>query len=194
MVSNRQSSRAEQVASNAWSGADGGFIFADAPNAVTSAAVIIHQISTHRNITPLRVTRLSRVSSRASGGFTTIVPRNSSPARSFPLLIRIRWINRRPDQPNGCLQTGKRCFTNRSGSFGCCQFRLQHYSEVSLHWDLPWRFRQQRIGRTMGWLSTARFPCAGQTSSFDVTSPLAASVCEVRFGEVQKVIRERTHD
>ena len=149
MVSTRQSSRAEQVASNAWSGADGGFIFADAPNAVTSAAVIIHQISMHRNITPLRVTRLSRVSSRASGGFTTIVQRNSSPARSFPLLTRIRWINRCPDQPNGCLQTGKRCFTNRGGSFGCGQFRLQNYSEVFLHWDLPWRFRQQRIGRTI---------------------------------------------
>jgi hypothetical protein len=85
--------------------------------------VIIHQVSMHRNITPLRVTRLSRVSSRASGGFTTIVQRNSSPARSFPLLTRIRWINRRPDQPNGCLQTGKRCFTNRGGSFGCGQFR-----------------------------------------------------------------------
>ena len=46
----------------------------------------------------------------------------------------------------------------------------------------------------MGWLSTARFLCAGQTSSFDVTFPLAASVREVRFGEAQKVIWERTHD
>ena len=45
-----------------------------------------------------------------------------------------------------------------------------------------------------GWLSTARFPCAGQTSSFDVTFPLAASVPEVRFDEAQKVIWERTHD
>ena len=122
MVSTQQSSRAEQVASNAWSRADGGFIFADAPNAVTSAAVIIHQISMHRNITPLRVTRLSRVSSRASGGFTTIVQRNSSPARSFPLLTRIRWINRRPDQPNGCLQTGKRCFTNRAALLDVANF------------------------------------------------------------------------
>ena len=34
-----------------------GCIFADAPNAVTSAAVIVHQISMHRNIRPLRVTR-----------------------------------------------------------------------------------------------------------------------------------------
>jgi hypothetical protein len=50
-------SQAEQVASNAWLWADGGCIFADAPNAVTSAAVIVHQISMHRNITPLRVTR-----------------------------------------------------------------------------------------------------------------------------------------
>jgi len=131
MVSTRQSSRAEQVASNAWSGADGGFIFADAPNAVTSAAVIIHQISMHRNITPLRVTRLSRVSSRASGGFTTIGQRKSSPARTFPLLTRIRWINRCPDQPNGCLQTGKRCFTNRGGSFGCGQFRSKTIQKFS---------------------------------------------------------------
>src|SRR5258708_1088348 len=124
MVSTRQSSRAEQVASNAWGEADGGFIFADAPNAVTSAAVIIHQISMHRNITPLRVTRLSRVSSRASGGFTTGAD----------------WENH------------------------------------------------------MGWVARGGFPCGGQTSSFDVTFPLAASVREVRFGEAQKVIWERTHD
>jgi len=32
-------------------------------------------------------------------------------AQSFLLLTRIRRINRRPDQPDGCLQTGKRCFT-----------------------------------------------------------------------------------
>jgi catechol 2,3-dioxygenase-like lactoylglutathione lyase family enzyme len=49
--------RAEQAASNAWLGADGGCICADAPNAVTSAAVILHQISMHRNITPLQVIR-----------------------------------------------------------------------------------------------------------------------------------------
>ena len=39
--------------------------------------------------------------------------RNYSPARSLLLLTRIRWINRRPDQPDGCLQTGKYRFTNR---------------------------------------------------------------------------------
>ena len=37
--------------------ADGGSISADAPNAGISAAAIVHQISMHRNITPLRVTR-----------------------------------------------------------------------------------------------------------------------------------------
>ena len=45
--------------------------------------------------------------------FVTIVPSNSSPARSFARLARVRWINRRPDRPEQCLQTGKRCFTNR---------------------------------------------------------------------------------
>src|ERR1700683_2348808 len=100
MGSTERPSQAEQVASNAWLSADGGCIFADAPNAVTSAAVTVHQISTHRNIAPPRFTRLSRAPSRASGGFTTIVQQNSSPARSFPLLTRIRWINRRPDQPD----------------------------------------------------------------------------------------------
>jgi hypothetical protein len=35
-------SQAALVASNAWLGADGGCIFADAHNAVTSAAVILH--------------------------------------------------------------------------------------------------------------------------------------------------------
>ena len=29
------------------------------------------------------------------------------------LLTRIRWINRRPDRRERCLQIGKRCFTNR---------------------------------------------------------------------------------
>lgn len=188
------STRAEQVASNAWGGADGGFIFGDAPNAVTSAAVIIHQISMHRNITPLRVTRLSRVSSRASGGFTTIVQRNSSPARTFPLLTRIRWINRRPDQPNGRLQTGKRCFTNRGGSLDVANFgskTIQKFPPLG-----PTLAFSPAADWTnhMAWLSTTRFPCAGPTSSFDVTFPLAASVREVRFGEAQKVIWKRTHD
>src|SRR6202043_3633461 len=49
MVSTQRPSQAEQVASNAWLWADGGCIFADAPNTVTSAAVIVHQISMHRN-------------------------------------------------------------------------------------------------------------------------------------------------
>src|SRR5260221_7998261 len=39
MVSTQRPSQAEQVASNAWLWADGGCIFADAANAVTSAAV-----------------------------------------------------------------------------------------------------------------------------------------------------------
>ena len=45
------------AASNAWLRADGGYIFADAPNAGTSAAVIVHQISMHRSITPTQGTR-----------------------------------------------------------------------------------------------------------------------------------------
>jgi hypothetical protein len=133
MVSTQRPSRAEQVASNARGWTDGGCIFADAPNAVTLAAVILHQISMHRNIAPLRGTRLSRVSSRASGGFTTIVPRSFSPARSFPLLTRVRWINRCPDQPDGCRQTGKRCFTNRARAprsappFDCLRSRHERH-------------------------------------------------------------------
>ena len=43
---------------------------------------------------------------------------NPSPARSFTLLTRIRWINPCPDRPERCLQTGKRCFTNRGRLFG----------------------------------------------------------------------------
>ena len=108
-------SQAALVGSNVWLGADGGCIFADAHNAVTSAAVILHQISMHRNITRLRVTRSSRASSRASDGFTIIVLESSSPARSFTPLTRTRWINRCPDRPKRCLQTGKRWFTNRGG-------------------------------------------------------------------------------
>jgi Zn-finger in ubiquitin-hydrolases and other protein len=33
------------------------------------------------------------------------------------LLTRIRWINQCPDRPEQCLQTGKRCFTNRERLF-----------------------------------------------------------------------------
>jgi len=124
MVSTRQPSQTEQVASNVWLRADGGCIFADAPNAVTSAAVIVHHISMHRNIAPRRVTRSSPASSRASTGFTTIVPNNSSPGRSFPLLTAIRWINRCRDRPGRCLQTGKRCFTNRARAAICRAIRL----------------------------------------------------------------------
>jgi hypothetical protein len=54
----------------------------------------------------------------ASDGSTTIVLESSSPARSFMPLTRICWINRCPDQPKRCLQTGKRCFTNRGRLFG----------------------------------------------------------------------------
>jgi hypothetical protein len=49
---NKAVSQAEQVASNAWPRANGGFIFADAPNAVTSAAAIVPQVSMHRNSMP----------------------------------------------------------------------------------------------------------------------------------------------
>ena len=119
MASTPQPSQAERVASNARLKAHGGFIFADVPNAVTSVAVILHQGSMRRNTTPLRATRSSRALSRTSGGFTIIVPKNSSPARSFRLLTPIHWINRCRDRPKRCLQTGKRCFTSRGGSFVC---------------------------------------------------------------------------
>src|ERR1700719_307387 len=138
MVSTRQSSRAEQVASNARARADGGFICADARNAVTSAAAIVRQVSMHRNISPLPVTRLSPVSSRASIGFTTIVRRNPSPAQNLPLLMRIRWINRRPDRPNGCLQTGKRCFTNRGGSLVRPQATMNDEQTIRAALDRHW--------------------------------------------------------
>jgi hypothetical protein len=117
MASTPQPSQAERVASNARLQADGGCIFADVPNAVTSVVVIVHQVSMHRNTTPLRVTRQSRASSRASGGFTTTVLENSSPVRSFTPLTRIRWSNLCRDRPERCLQTGKRCFTNKGRLF-----------------------------------------------------------------------------
>ena len=123
MVSTRQPSQAEQVASNAWLRAAGGCIFADAPNAVTSAAVTPRQISMHRNITPLRVTRSSRASSPARSGFTTIVQKKPSPAQSFTLLTVIRWINLCPDRPARCLHTGKRCLTNSGRLFASAASR-----------------------------------------------------------------------
>jgi hypothetical protein len=119
MVSTRRPGQAERVASNAPQAA-GGCIFAAAPNAATSAAAIVHQVSMHRNITPLRVIRSSRASNRASIGFMTIVRRNSSKARSYPLLTRTRRISRCPDRPERCPPTGKRCFTNRGrAGFNC---------------------------------------------------------------------------
>ena len=112
MVSTQQSSRAEQVASNAWPWADGGSIFADAPNAHIGCcdsspnqhASKHHAATGHPIITSFE---------RGDGGFAIIVRGNSSPARSFPLLTRIRWITRRPDRRERCPQIGKRCFTNR---------------------------------------------------------------------------------
>jgi len=53
-------------------------------------AVIVRQISMHRNIMRLQVTRSLRVSSQESGGSTIIVQVNFSQARLSPLLIRIR--------------------------------------------------------------------------------------------------------
>ena len=118
MASTQRPSQAERVALNAWLWAYGGCIFADAPNAVTSAVAIAHRISMHRSITPLRVTRSSQASSRTRDGFTTIVRRNSSTVRSFTLRTRIRPINPCRDRPERCLQTGKRSFTNRGRLFG----------------------------------------------------------------------------
>jgi hypothetical protein len=69
------------VAPNAWLWADGGCIFADAPNALTSAAVIVRQISMHRNIAPQRVTRSSRASSRAAVAFRGIADMERLSAR-----------------------------------------------------------------------------------------------------------------
>jgi hypothetical protein len=112
MASTRPPSQAERVASSARPRAAGGCIFAGAHNAVTSAAVTLHRIGTHRNIMPRPVTPSSRASSRASTGSTTIVRKRCSPARSFPLLERIRRISRCPDRPERCRQTGKRCSTN----------------------------------------------------------------------------------
>jgi len=57
--------------------------------------------------------RQSRASSRTRSGFTTIVQKNSSPARSFTHLTRIRWINRCRGRPKRYPQIGRRCFTNR---------------------------------------------------------------------------------
>ena len=78
------------VVLNAWRLALGGSIFADAPKAVISAAVIVRQISMRRNIVRPQVTQLSPVSSQESGGSTIIVQVNFSQARLSPLLIRIR--------------------------------------------------------------------------------------------------------
>jgi hypothetical protein len=84
-----QLSRAVRVVLNAWRLAIGGCIFADAPNAVTSAAVIPPQISTRRNTTWLQATQSSPVSNQASSGFTIIAQENFSMVQIFPLLIRI---------------------------------------------------------------------------------------------------------
>ena len=113
-VSIQRSSQAEQVASNAWLRANGGFIFAGVPNAGILAVATVRQISMRRNTTLPRATPSSRASSRASGGFTTIGSRTSLPAPRFPPPTRIRWINRRRDRPVRCRQTGRRCFTNRA--------------------------------------------------------------------------------
>ena len=43
------------------------------------------------------------------------------------LLTHIRWINRRPDRPERCLQIGKRCFTNR-GRLGSAASRAVQMS------------------------------------------------------------------
>jgi|SRR5271165_5873437 len=114
MGSTQRRSPADQVAPNARLWADGGFIFAGAPNAVTSAAVIVHQVSMHRNITPRPGTRSSRVLSRASIGFTIIAQQNPLPARNLRPLTRIRRINRHRDRLERCLRTGRRCCTNRA--------------------------------------------------------------------------------
>jgi hypothetical protein len=74
--------------SNAWRPEVGGYIFADAPNVVTSAAAIIRKVSTPRNTMQLRAIQLLRVSSPANGGFTIIARENSLRVLICPLQIR----------------------------------------------------------------------------------------------------------
>jgi len=114
MASISRPSQAERGAWNARLRAGGGFTFADVSNAVTSAAVMRHQISTQRNTARRQVTRSSRASSRANDGFTTIARERLSPARSFKVLTRIRWISRCPDRTARCLRTGKRCCMSKA--------------------------------------------------------------------------------
>jgi hypothetical protein len=106
-------SRVVTAVLNACRPAVGGCIFADAPNVVISAAVIIRQVSTRQSTIQPQVTRLSRVSRPASGGSMIIERAISLPVRTYPRRIRTHWINRCPDPPDGYLQTGKRCSTNR---------------------------------------------------------------------------------
>ena len=119
-------SQAVPAVLNAWRSAVGGCICADAPNVVTSAAAIIHRVSMHRNTTQLPATQLSRVSRQASGGFMIIERVNSLPVRNYPRRIRTHQINRCPDQLDECLQTGKRCFTNRKFTIGllCAEYSV----------------------------------------------------------------------
>jgi hypothetical protein len=70
------------------------------------AVATLHRTNTRRSTTPLRITRLSQVSSLVSAGFTTTVPGNSLPAQRFPLPTLIRWTNQCPYQPEEYLQTG----------------------------------------------------------------------------------------
>ena len=66
------------------------------------------------------------------------------------LHARIRWINRCPDRPEGCLQTGKRCFTNRGQLFGSA---ASHAVEISASQGRGLRIRpvrDTRVGPTTG--------------------------------------------
>jgi hypothetical protein len=106
-------SRAGPVAQNAWQAAAGGSIFEGAPNAAISAVAIARRTSTPRSITPRRVIRLLRASSRESDGSTTIARKNSSRAPDWPLRSGIRSINQCPDPLDWSHLTGKTCFTNK---------------------------------------------------------------------------------
>src|SRR5262245_15372326 len=68
----------------------------------------------HRNTMRLPTTRLSRVLMQAGSGFMIIELANSVPVRNYPRRIRTHQINRCQDQPDECLETGRRYSTNRN--------------------------------------------------------------------------------
>jgi len=99
---NSTANRPVQVVSSVWQQVGGGYTYADAPNAGTSAAAITRQTNMPQSTTLLQVILLSQASSTERIGSTITGQKSSLQGLSYLVLTPTPWISQYLDRPDVC--------------------------------------------------------------------------------------------